>query len=58
MGEIGIKQTLKQRVLIRRSFKPIYLFNWTRHLLKTSNKRTYIPLLMNLFLALIELDIY
>ena len=38
---------------------PIYLFSWIKkHPLKTSNKKTYIPLLINLFISLINLDIH
>ena len=38
---------------------PIYFFNWIKkHPLKISNKRTYIPLLINLFISLIKLDIH
>ena len=37
---------------------PIYFFHETRHLLKTSDKRTYIPLLINLFIPLIKLNIH
>ena len=33
---------------------PIYFFNSTRQPLKTSNKRTYVPLLINLFISLTE----
>ena len=34
-----------------------YFFNWTKeHPLETSNKITYIPLLINLFISLIELE--
>ena len=38
---------------------PIYFFNRNKeHPLKISNKRTYIPLLINLFISLIKLDIH
>ena len=38
---------------------PIYFFNSTKeHPLKISNKRTYIPLLINLFIYLIKLDVH
>ena len=34
----------------------IYFLNWTKeHQLKTSNKKTHIPSLINLFFSLIEL---
>ena len=36
-----------------------YFFNGTKeHQLKMSNKRSYIPLLINLFISLIKLDIH
>ena len=38
---------------------PIYLFNETKeNPLKISNERTYIPLLINLLISLIKLDIH